>query len=273
MSIPNSDWYLGGTPGRAVFYTGFGCFAAASGGFLISTMMAKTEKIQKFSINSMMITAIAATAYLAMAFDQGKIINVSTGRIIFYARYIDWALTTPLLLYDLAQLAGVNKNLMRLCLFFDELMILLGLFGALSLKQAYLWGWFSLGCLAFFPVLYLLFFVYPKYTKPETTKTAYTVQSCVLGGLWLIYPIAWGLGTGGNVISVDAETIWFLLLDVLTKVAYSSMLLTIWREVLPFTDGNISGYPTEMRNQPNSIQDGNTGVSRRVYKPDVTTAF
>jgi len=45
------------------------------------------------------ICLIASLAYLTMALGYGYTIRCDDGRQFFYARYIDWAITTPLLLY------------------------------------------------------------------------------------------------------------------------------------------------------------------------------
>lgn len=40
--------------------------------------------------------------------------------------------------------------------------------------------------------------------------------------LWFLYPIAWGLSEGGNVIPSDSEAIFYGVLDLLAKRRYSS---------------------------------------------------
>lgn len=53
-------------------------------------------------------------------------------RQVFWARYVDWAVTTPLLLLDLALLAGMPLTTTILVMLADEAMILTGLFSGLS---------------------------------------------------------------------------------------------------------------------------------------------
>lgn len=66
-------------------------------------------------------------------------------RSIYYARYIDWALTTPLLLLDLILLGNLTiEHTIRL-MFCDLAMILAGLFGAL-LSTNYKWGFYAIAC-------------------------------------------------------------------------------------------------------------------------------
>ena len=63
-------------------------------------------------------------------------------RSIFYARYIDWVITTPLLLMDLLLTAGMPWPTIIYVIFWDEVMIVTGLIGAL-VSTRYKWGEFS----------------------------------------------------------------------------------------------------------------------------------
>ena len=74
-------------------------------------------------------------------------------RSFFYARYIDWLFTTPLLLIDLIILGDVHAHHIARILFADVVMILAGIFGATS--SGYVkWGWFTIGCVAMFQIFY-----------------------------------------------------------------------------------------------------------------------
>ncbi|HMB49900.1 MAG TPA: bacteriorhodopsin, partial [Natronoarchaeum rubrum] len=61
------------------------------------------ERRKKFYIVTTFITAIAFVNYLAMALGFGLTEVTVAGEAlpIYWARYTDWILTTPLLLYDL----------------------------------------------------------------------------------------------------------------------------------------------------------------------------
>ena len=68
-------------------------------------------------------------------------IVAGTNREIFYARYIDWFITTPLLLMDLLLTAGMPWPSIVWTIFLDWVMIVTGLIGAL-VKSRYKWGKF-----------------------------------------------------------------------------------------------------------------------------------
>ena len=78
-----------------------------------------------------------------------------TYRGIFYVRYIDWVITTPLLLMDLLLTAGLPWPTVLWVILVDEVMIITGLVGAL-VKSSYKWGYFVFGCIALFYVVYVL---------------------------------------------------------------------------------------------------------------------
>lgn len=72
---------------------------------------------------------------------SASIVN-GTNRSIFYARYIDWVITTPLLLMDLLLTAGMPWPTIIYVIFWDEVMIVTGLIGAL-VSTRYKWGKFD----------------------------------------------------------------------------------------------------------------------------------
>ena len=104
------------------------------------------------------ITIIAAISYFAMATGHGVSLHhikethshdhgipdthKHIYRQVFWARYVDWSLTTPLLLLDLCFLAGMNGGSIVIAVAADIIMILTGLFAAFGSEQtAQKWGW------------------------------------------------------------------------------------------------------------------------------------
>ena len=110
------------------------------------------------------ITGVASVAYFTMASNLGWApigvefhrSNVRVGgntRSVFYARYIDWVITTPLLLLDLMLTAGVPWPTIMTTIIFDEVMVITGLIGAL-VSSTYKWGYYTFGMFAFFGVIW-----------------------------------------------------------------------------------------------------------------------
>ena len=101
-----SDTHLITASGKDALWLGFVGMFVPTIFFAIATMKEPAGK-KYFHVITTMITGIAALAYLTMAGGYGNIIR-DDGRQFFYARYIDWAVTTPLLLLDLAGLAWIS---------------------------------------------------------------------------------------------------------------------------------------------------------------------
>jgi len=55
--------------------------------------------------------------------------------------------------------------------------------------------------------------------------------------IWMLYPVAWGLCEGGNVISPDAEAVFYGVLDFCAKPIFSLMLLWGHRNIDPVSIG------------------------------------
>ena len=192
----------------------------------------RNEKKQEFYIITVFITAIAFTSYFSMATGFG-IVNVSVGGEelpIYWARYADWLFTTPLLLLDLALLAGANRQTIATLIGLDAAMIITGLVGAIATEGAAVriaWWGISSG---FF--LVLLFFLVKTLSQQaarrsgDVAATFSTLRNLVVV-LWTAYPIVWVLGTESTlaIIPLTVETAAYAVLDVAAKVGFGFILL------------------------------------------------
>lgn len=79
--------------------------------------------------------------------------------------------------------------------------------------------------------------------------------------LWFLYPIAWGLSEGGNVIGSDGEAIFYGVLDILAKVGFAILLLGGHRNI----DPAVLGCKLRDYDDYDSFPDGENG--RAGYKP------
>jgi len=132
--------------------------------------MAMRVPVQKrlFHMLTACMTTFAFLSYYAMATGSGISIHTTTiketklhvvteivKRQVYWARYVDWSLTTPLLLTNLSLLAGLNGASILVLVVSDVVMVLTGLFAAFSHDQAQGWGWYAFACVAFLNVAYL----------------------------------------------------------------------------------------------------------------------
>merc|ERR1712106_910810 len=79
---------------------------------------------------------------------------------MYYARYIDWITTTPLMVWDILALAGAPNDDILQCVFIDILMIAFGCVGAQT-PEGQKWYFFIIGMLCYFHVVQTLL----KYNK------------------------------------------------------------------------------------------------------------
>ena len=60
----------------------------------------------EFALVSFFIPLWAATMYLTMILGETVLFNFRGQEVLFWGRYLDWGITTPLLLLDLGIIAG-----------------------------------------------------------------------------------------------------------------------------------------------------------------------
>ena len=113
-------------------------------------------------------------------------------------------------------------------------MIVTGLVAAL-VRSSYKWGFFTFGCAAFVAILYIGIIEGRSYARvlgPKVSK-AYTACGVWTFLLWTIYPIAFGVSEGGNIISSDSEAVFYGILDILAKPGFGALLLWGHRNISP----------------------------------------
>ncbi|MCJ1407403.1 ion channel activity [Ptychographa xylographoides] len=235
ITVRGSDWYWAVC---AIMTTATLAFMGLS--------FTKPRRDRIFHYITAAITLVAAIAYFSMGSGLGqtpipvefirsdpKVGGLMGGnREIFYVRYIDWFVTTPLLLTDLLLTAGMPWPTIMITILVDEVMIVTGLVGALT-HSSYKWGYFVFGCLALFYVVYVLVFVARRHAAALGPQISRTFLSCgvLTIFLWFLYPIAWGLAEGGNVIAPDSEAVFYGILDILAKPVFGTILLLGHRSV------------------------------------------
>jgi bacteriorhodopsin len=100
--------------GKALLEFVFIVFACIT--LLIGINAAKSKAAGRVLFPATFVTGIASISYFSMASGGGWVIAPDC-RQLFVARYMDWLITTPLLLIDLGIVAGVSRwDIMALCL-------------------------------------------------------------------------------------------------------------------------------------------------------------
>lgn len=152
------------------------------------------------------ITTFAAISYFSMALNDGTYLNKivikeihenvpdtfkTIYREVYWARYVDWTLTTPLLLLDLCLLAGLSGADILVAIVADLIMILTGLFAAFATEGGAKWGYYAIACIAYLTVVYQLAVNGRIVANAKDSKTG--TFFAAIGGftliLWTIYPM------------------------------------------------------------------------------------
>ena len=204
-------------------------------GFVALAFMSKsrTEEEANTSVLHTVVPAIAAVLYLLMALGQGSISVDGGSRLFYYGRYIDWSITTPLLLIGLAFTAlGSLRGqvaIVAAMVFADIFMILTGLFaGASPTGSIAKWLWYSISCGFFVAVYYVMWVPLARMATARSAEHSkiYRRNAAILSVLWFFYPIVFLLGSEGmKTIAPALELAAFAILDLLAKVGYG--LLTV----------------------------------------------
>lgn len=185
------------------------------------------------------IPIIASCLYFAMATGQGLVLlptdtavaaGTNVARIFYYARYIDWTFTTPLLLVCLCASAvhtgKVRYDLMAGAVFADLIMIGTAFaFGASEIGWMK-WTWFIVSCAAFLGVYYVIWVSQKEATSTERpdVQASYGRNAAMLSLLWFVYPVILAFSPDGlNVVSDSFAVLVIAVLDVLAKVVYGVM--------------------------------------------------
>ncbi|MBI0476292.1 hypothetical protein D9601_13135 [Sphingomonas sp. MA1305] len=173
---------------------------------------------------------IAATAYLAMAFGIGTLFT-GEGSVTYVARYLDWSVTTPILLAGLVLVAfhergrtGEVGGHLTAIITLDVLMIVTGLISSLVQAPLVKWIWFAWSCAAFLGVLYLLWGPLKTIanSRGSAIGAAYGKNVTFLTVIWFLYPIVFAVGPEGLKMISDPASVWaILIMDVVAKVVYA----------------------------------------------------
>jgi len=173
-------------------------------------------------------------AYLSMVLphgdlEQGKI--AVAGQITHFARYLDWVVTTPLLLLSLSWTAMHHHSKKDWTLIFSLMatqvvVVLSGLIADLSVVPWVRYLWYINGVVAFLIVLRGIWGPLRAKTReqreePELAKF-YDRLNTFFTVTWICYPVIWILGPSGlGILNQTADAFLFCLVPFFSKVVFS----------------------------------------------------
>lgn len=226
-----------------------------------------------YHIVTTLITITAAISYFAMATGDGVSyhhVEVTESnahvpdttrdiyREVYWARYVDWSITTPLLLLDLALVAGLNGGHIVMAIAADLVMVLTGLFAAFGTEGTpQKWGYYAIACIAYLVIVWHLA-VHGRATAASKGGKVGGFFAAIAGFtaiLWTAYPIVWGVADGSRRASVDAEIIAYAILDILAKPVFGLWLL-LTHQNMPETNVELGGFWSHGLSSEGSIRVG-----------------
>jgi len=176
---------------------------------------------------AILIPIWSGLAYMAMALNQGKV--EAAGQIAHYARYLDWIVTTPLLLLALAWTAmqfmhKKDWTLIGTLMGTQVVVVVTGLIADLSEPPAVRYLWYFCGVAAFLVVLWGIWSPLRAKTRPQGQGLSDLYDKLVIyfTVLWIGYPIVWIIGPSGiGLINQTFDTLLFCILPFFSKVGFS----------------------------------------------------
>ena len=223
---------------QALFMLGFVAMAAGTFYFLLERTELKPEH-KSTATYAALVTFIAAILYWQMkdmvAFPG--ITDVAAIESTMPVRYLDWVLTTPLLLLEfgiIASLAGAPKGTTYRLVMADLVMIITGYFGEIG-EPGSIGNYmnFAISSFAWLYIAYTIWQLKPTKGTAAIKQSIENMKKFVIFG-WAIYPIGTAVQEFLELSGSDAQTIElavclaaiiYVFADVINKVGFGIVAL------------------------------------------------
>lgn len=246
--------------GKVALWVLFVMMAISSAGFAALAYRVPVSR-RVYHVTTTLITIIASLSYFAMATGHGvssRHIRIRHShdhvpdtyddiyRQLFWARYVDWALTTPLILLNLGLISGLSGAYILIAIIADLIMTLTGMFAAFGNEGTpQKWGWYAIAIISYLVVVWHLAlngrnFAAAKGPKVNKFYTAIASYSVIV---WTIYPIIWAIAEGSRKLSVNGAVITYAVLDILAKPIFGLWLL-VTNANMPESNIELGGFWT-----------------------------
>ncbi|MDL0128399.1 MULTISPECIES: sensory rhodopsin I [Halobacterium] len=165
------------------------------------------------------IPVFAGLSYVGMAYDIGTVIV--NGNEIVGLRYIDWLVTTPILVGYVGYAAGASRRSIIGVMVADALMIAVGA-GAVVTDGTLKWALFGVSSIFHLSLFAYLYVIFPRVVPDVPEQIGlFNLLKNHIGLLWLAYPLVWLFGPAGiGEATAAGVALTYVFLDVLAKVPY-----------------------------------------------------
>lgn len=217
------------TQSAATYFTLSGIFGLSVIALLVASKVYLKAKDVVFGL-AVFVPAVACVAYFAAANGFGFI---STGDgVVNGFRYLDWLITTPILMYLLAYSMFTDyEEQMKKIFQWVGLILLTVISGFIAellignLKALF----FVISSVSYLTLLYLIvdrLLVLDSTDLSDRQQYFSLLMAWTILVLWTAYPFVWIFGPSGvSVFGLTGELLAFGVLDVLTKVGFAVLLL------------------------------------------------
>ncbi|KAJ5935827.1 Rhodopsin archaeal/bacterial/fungal [Penicillium verhagenii] len=195
-----------------------------------------------FHTLSALITTTSFITYLALSTNQGydwTVFDVihknkhvpdtydTIVRSVGWARFVNWALTTPLLLINFALVSGLPGANLFAGIAANWVMLASAYFGSFAGHTPVRWVWLTLTCLAFLSMLHHAGFHAQRaaQNKDASTRRFFGAYSGLAFFALALFPITLAAGTLALKITVDTETILYAIQDIFVQGLLSYWLV------------------------------------------------
>jgi bacteriorhodopsin len=205
--------------------------------------LAARAQVQKRLLHTLtaLITTVSFLSYLAMATGEGVTYKHSVVhyphkhvpdthqeylRQVFWVRYINWIITTPLILINIALLGGLSGANLLVAIAADLTMFVAG-FTATYSYDGRRWVWYAIAVIAFLVVGFQVGVNGARSARRggDQHRSLFTSFSGANLLVFLLYPIILAVSPLSGRISVDAETVAWAVHDILTQGLFGFWLL------------------------------------------------
>jgi sensory rhodopsin len=228
---------------QAMFMLGFVAMAAGTLYFVLERSALKEEH-RATATYAALVTFIAAIFYWQMKDVVGfpGVTDVTAIESTMSLRYLDWVLTTPLLLLKfgiIASLAGAPKGTTYRLVLADLVMIITGYFGEIGVPgSAGNYVNFVISSLAWIYIAYTVWNIKPTKGTALLKKSIETMKKFLVFG-WVIYPIGTAVQEFLELSGSDTQTIElavclaaiiYVIADIVNKVGFGVVAIKAFKK-------------------------------------------
>lgn len=168
------------------------------------------------------------------------------------ARYLDWLITTPLLIIALG-LSGLFKlkkkryDLIFLAVFFQVITIVSGIFAVKSTDELNKMVWFFFGLMAMVGVFAVIWGPLLRTSKQRSKQLhqKYVWLTTYLTIQWIAYPIVWLISVEGfGYVGPITSTALFVIVPIISKAGFGFIDLTLLHKA---TEGKLKRFVKKLK--------------------------